>query len=178
MDDEVNVESEETMWNQIASPICCQLREKVLMNWAAEHKIASESHTMVYRQRRQELQLRRLLAQMWISRVAEIEDVQAPYKLPVAPLCIKCSRGVWLSNSWCWIRTWVLNKSAIYLYHCTNTILGIYFAAYTYGHKFIKQQFNVTSRFGWQIEPVGHSALQTYILGLRPVTFFCNLELK
>lgn len=33
---------------QIASPICCLLGEKVLMNSAAEHKTALESHAMVF----------------------------------------------------------------------------------------------------------------------------------
>ncbi|XP_076898589.1 putative alpha-mannosidase At5g13980 [Bidens hawaiensis] len=35
----------------------------------------------------------------------------------------------------------------------------------TYGHRFIKQQFNVTPRIGWQIDPFGHSAVQAYLLG-------------
>ncbi|KAL0397205.1 UNVERIFIED_CONTAM: putative alpha-mannosidase [Sesamum calycinum] len=35
----------------------------------------------------------------------------------------------------------------------------------TLGHKFIKQQFNVTPRIGWQIDPFGHSAVQAYLLG-------------
>jgi alpha-mannosidase len=34
----------------------------------------------------------------------------------------------------------------------------------TLGHKFIKQQFNVTPRIGWQIDPFGHSAVQAYLL--------------
>ncbi|KAL0429671.1 UNVERIFIED_CONTAM: putative alpha-mannosidase [Sesamum radiatum] len=35
----------------------------------------------------------------------------------------------------------------------------------TLGHKYIKEQFNVTPRIGWQIDPFGHSAIQAYLLG-------------
>ncbi|XP_009591416.1 probable alpha-mannosidase At5g13980 [Nicotiana tomentosiformis] len=35
----------------------------------------------------------------------------------------------------------------------------------TLGHKYIKEQFNVTPRIGWQIDPFGHSAVQAYLLG-------------
>ncbi|KDP22539.1 hypothetical protein JCGZ_26370 [Jatropha curcas] len=35
----------------------------------------------------------------------------------------------------------------------------------TLGHRFIKQEFNVTPRIGWQIDPFGHSAVQSYLLG-------------
>lgn len=35
----------------------------------------------------------------------------------------------------------------------------------TLGHKYIKDQFNVTPRIGWQIDPFGHSAVQAYLLG-------------
>nr|GMC73704.1 probable alpha-mannosidase At5g13980 [Ipomoea batatas] len=35
----------------------------------------------------------------------------------------------------------------------------------TLGHQYIKQQFNVTPRIGWQIDPFGHSAVQAYLLG-------------
>jgi alpha-mannosidase len=35
----------------------------------------------------------------------------------------------------------------------------------TLGHRYIKQQFGVTPRIGWQIDPFGHSAVQAYLLG-------------
>ncbi|XP_011098966.1 probable alpha-mannosidase At5g13980 isoform X1 [Sesamum indicum] len=35
----------------------------------------------------------------------------------------------------------------------------------TLGHRFIKEQFGVTPRVGWQIDPFGHSAAQAYLLG-------------
>lgn len=35
----------------------------------------------------------------------------------------------------------------------------------TMGHKFIKEEFGVTPRIGWQIDPFGHSAVQAYLLG-------------
>ncbi|KAJ4838393.1 hypothetical protein Tsubulata_017421, partial [Turnera subulata] len=35
----------------------------------------------------------------------------------------------------------------------------------TLGHRFIKQEFNLTPRIGWQIDPFGHSAVQAYLLG-------------
>lgn len=35
----------------------------------------------------------------------------------------------------------------------------------TLGHRFIKRQFGVTPRIGWQIDPFGHSAVQAYLLG-------------
>lgn len=35
----------------------------------------------------------------------------------------------------------------------------------TLGHRYIKDQFNVTPRIGWQIDPFGHSAVQAYLLG-------------
>ncbi|KAL2320383.1 hypothetical protein Fmac_029352 [Flemingia macrophylla] len=33
------------------------------------------------------------------------------------------------------------------------------------GHKFLKTEFGVTPRIGWQIDPFGHSAVQAYLLG-------------
>ncbi|GER45572.1 alpha-mannosidase [Striga asiatica] len=35
----------------------------------------------------------------------------------------------------------------------------------TLGHRFIKDEFNVLPRIGWQIDPFGHSAVQAYLLG-------------
>ncbi|KAG8652721.1 alpha-mannosidase At3g26720 isoform X2 [Manihot esculenta] len=35
----------------------------------------------------------------------------------------------------------------------------------TLGHRFIKEEFNVTPRIGWQIDPFGHSAVQGYLFG-------------
>ncbi|KAH7577124.1 hypothetical protein JRO89_XS01G0209000 [Xanthoceras sorbifolium] len=35
----------------------------------------------------------------------------------------------------------------------------------TLGHRFIKKDFGVTPRIGWQIDPFGHSAVQAYLLG-------------
>ncbi|KAK2992184.1 hypothetical protein RJ640_007352 [Escallonia rubra] len=35
----------------------------------------------------------------------------------------------------------------------------------TLGHRFIKAEFNITPRIGWQIDPFGHFAVQVYLLG-------------
>lgn len=35
----------------------------------------------------------------------------------------------------------------------------------TLGHRFIKQEFGQTPRIGWQIDPFGHAAVQSYLLG-------------
>uniref|UniRef100_A0A5B7CBJ8 Alpha-mannosidase n=1 Tax=Davidia involucrata TaxID=16924 RepID=A0A5B7CBJ8_DAVIN len=35
----------------------------------------------------------------------------------------------------------------------------------TLGHRFIKEEFGLTPRIGWQIDPFGHSAVQAYLLG-------------
>nr|XP_012569187.1 probable alpha-mannosidase At5g13980 [Cicer arietinum] len=35
----------------------------------------------------------------------------------------------------------------------------------TLGHRFLKEEFGVTPRVGWQIDPFGHSAVQAYLLG-------------
>ncbi|PWA60440.1 hypothetical protein CTI12_AA385370 [Artemisia annua] len=107
------------MARHIASPICCQLGEKVLMNWVAEHKTASESHTMIVGVETADMRTAaEALASSKcvelpkqasngnahqerfdrISRVAEIEDVQAPHELPVAPLCIKNPRDYYDSQ--------------------------------------------------------------------------------
>lgn len=41
----------------------------------------------------------------------------------------------------------------------------------TLGHRFIKQEFNLTPRIGWQIDPFGHSAVQAYLLGAEVYMF-------
>ncbi|KAE8723377.1 Alpha-mannosidase [Hibiscus syriacus] len=35
----------------------------------------------------------------------------------------------------------------------------------TLGHRFLKEEFGITPRIGWQIDPFGHSAVQAYLLG-------------
>ncbi|WJX41060.1 alpha-mannosidase [Trifolium repens] len=35
----------------------------------------------------------------------------------------------------------------------------------TLGHRFIKDEFGIIPRIGWQIDPFGHSAVQAYLLG-------------
>ncbi|KAK9749896.1 hypothetical protein RND81_02G158800 [Saponaria officinalis] len=35
----------------------------------------------------------------------------------------------------------------------------------TLGHQFLKKEFGVAPRIGWQIDPFGHSAVQAYLLG-------------
>ncbi|KAI3929712.1 hypothetical protein MKX01_025880 [Papaver californicum] len=37
----------------------------------------------------------------------------------------------------------------------------------TLGHRFIKKEFGVTPRIGWQIDPFGHSVVQAYMLGAQ-----------
>jgi alpha-mannosidase len=34
----------------------------------------------------------------------------------------------------------------------------------TLGHRFIKEEFDVIPKIGWQIDPFGHSAVQAYLL--------------
>nr|GLL44815.1 probable alpha-mannosidase At5g13980 isoform X3 [Ipomoea trifida] len=41
----------------------------------------------------------------------------------------------------------------------------------TLGHQYIKQQFNVTPRIGWQIDPFRHYAVQAYLLGAEVLDF-------
>ena len=49
----------------------------------------------------------------------------------------------------------------------------------TLGHRFIKQQFGQTPRIGWQIDPFGHAAVQSYLLGaevsLLPATYLTRI---
>ncbi|XP_073060322.1 probable alpha-mannosidase At5g13980 [Primulina eburnea] len=35
----------------------------------------------------------------------------------------------------------------------------------TLGHRFLKEEFDVAPRIGWQIDPFGHTAVQAYLLG-------------
>ncbi|XP_062168660.1 probable alpha-mannosidase At5g13980 [Alnus glutinosa] len=49
----------------------------------------------------------------------------------------------------------------------------------TLGHRFIKEEFNVTPRIGWQIDPFGHSAVQAYLLGAEvgfDALFFARID--
>ncbi|EFJ34782.1 hypothetical protein SELMODRAFT_266756 [Selaginella moellendorffii] len=49
----------------------------------------------------------------------------------------------------------------------------------TLGHKYIKEQFGVTPRIGWQIDPFGHSAVQAYLLGAElgfDALFFARID--
>lgn len=39
----------------------------------------------------------------------------------------------------------------------------------TLGHRFIKKEFGVVPRIGWQIDPFGHSAVQAYLLGAEVI---------
>ncbi|KAJ0111521.1 hypothetical protein Patl1_01315 [Pistacia atlantica] len=42
----------------------------------------------------------------------------------------------------------------------------------TLGHRFIKEEFNLTPRIGWQIDPFGHSAVQAYLLSAEVVPLY------
>ncbi|KAH9770261.1 alpha-mannosidase [Citrus sinensis] len=49
----------------------------------------------------------------------------------------------------------------------------------TLGHRYIKEQFNVTPRIGWQIDPFGHSAVQAYLLSAEvgfDFLFFARID--
>ncbi|GFP89432.1 alpha-mannosidase [Phtheirospermum japonicum] len=49
----------------------------------------------------------------------------------------------------------------------------------TLGHRFIKDEFNVVPRIGWQIDPFGHSAVQAYLLGAEvgfDALFFARID--
>lgn len=48
----------------------------------------------------------------------------------------------------------------------------------TLGHRFIKKEFDVTPRIGWQIDPFGHSAVQAYLLGAEvSMSLLCSFLL-
>lgn len=47
----------------------------------------------------------------------------------------------------------------------------------TLGHQFIKQEFGITPRIGWQIDPFGHSAVQAYLLGAE-VNFCYRIDYR
>ena len=47
----------------------------------------------------------------------------------------------------------------------------------TLGHRFIKEEFGIVPRIGWQIDPFGHSAVQAYLLGAE-VSLSLYLVLK
>ncbi|KAK8715926.1 hypothetical protein V6N13_043250 [Hibiscus sabdariffa] len=49
----------------------------------------------------------------------------------------------------------------------------------TLGHRFLKEEFGVTPRIGWQIDPFGHSAVQAYLLGAEvgfDSVFFARID--
>ncbi|KAL3655096.1 hypothetical protein CASFOL_000882 [Castilleja foliolosa] len=49
----------------------------------------------------------------------------------------------------------------------------------TLGHRFIKDEFNIVPRIGWQIDPFGHSAVQAYLLGAEvgfDALFFARID--
>jgi alpha-mannosidase len=53
----------------------------------------------------------------------------------------------------------------------------------TLGHRFIKDEFGIIPRIGWQIDPFGHSAVQAYLLGAEvPILLYyihnINLMMK
>ncbi|KAI6675783.1 hypothetical protein NL676_003689 [Syzygium grande] len=49
----------------------------------------------------------------------------------------------------------------------------------TLGHRFIKEEFGVTPRIGWQIDTFGHSSVQAYLLGAEvgfDSVFFARID--
>ncbi|KAM0010590.1 putative alpha-mannosidase [Helianthus debilis subsp. tardiflorus] len=61
------------------------------------------------------------------------------------------------------------NQNFIYVEQCMHDEAARHYINMidqtTYGHKFIKEQFNVTPRIGWKIDPFSHSAVQACLLG-------------
>lgn len=47
----------------------------------------------------------------------------------------------------------------------------------TLGHQLIKDEFNITPRAGWQIDPFGHSAVQAYLLGAEVFKFCARIKM-
>lgn len=46
----------------------------------------------------------------------------------------------------------------------------------TLGHRYIKQQFGIIPRIGWQIDPFGHSAVQAYLLSAEVMSWILLLH--
>lgn len=45
----------------------------------------------------------------------------------------------------------------------------------TLGHRYIKQEFGIIPRIGWQIDPFGHSAVQAYLLSAEVMSWILLL---
>lgn len=46
----------------------------------------------------------------------------------------------------------------------------------TLGHRYIKQEFGIIPRIGWQIDPFGHSAVQAYLLSAEVMSWILLLH--
>lgn len=47
----------------------------------------------------------------------------------------------------------------------------------TLGHRYIKEEFGLIPRIGWQIDPFGHSAVQAYLLGAEVICCY-HIQVK